>query len=62
MGRAEQHKTRGAGWVHLHVVIDDHSRYLYAEQHPRETPKPTPAVSNAPSSTSASSGSRRRAR
>jgi transposase InsO family protein len=36
MGRAEQHKTRGAGWVYLHVVIDDHSRYLYAEQHPRE--------------------------
>jgi transposase InsO family protein len=36
MGRAEQHKTRGAGWVYLHVVIDDHSRYLYVEQHPRE--------------------------
>jgi transposase InsO family protein len=35
-GRAEQHKTRGAGWVYLHVVIDDHSRYLYLEQHPRE--------------------------
>jgi transposase InsO family protein len=36
MGRAERHKTRGAGWVYLHVVIDDHSRYLYVEQHPRE--------------------------
>jgi hypothetical protein len=24
-GRAEQHKTRGAGWVYLHVVIDDHN-------------------------------------
>lgn len=36
MGRAEQHKTRGAGWVYLHVVIDDHSRYLYVEQHARE--------------------------
>src|SRR3954468_8896242 len=36
MGRAEQHKTRGAGWVYLHVVIDDHSRYLYVEQHGRE--------------------------
>ncbi len=35
-GRAEQHKSRGAGWVYLHVVIDDHSRYLYVEQHPRE--------------------------
>ena len=37
MGRSEQHKTRGAGWVYLHVVIDDHSRYLYVEQHDRET-------------------------
>jgi transposase InsO family protein len=36
MGRAEQHKTRGAGWVYLHVVIDDHSRYLYVEQHAHE--------------------------
>jgi transposase InsO family protein len=36
MGRAEQHKTRGAGWVYLHVVIDDHSRYLYVEQHDHE--------------------------
>jgi transposase InsO family protein len=36
-GRSEQHKTRGAGWVYLHVVIDDHSRYLYVEQHDRET-------------------------
>lgn len=35
-GRAERHKTRGAGWVWLHVVIDDHSRYLYVEQHDRE--------------------------
>ena len=35
-GRAEQHKTRGAGWVYLHVVIDDHSRYLYVEQHDHE--------------------------
>jgi transposase InsO family protein len=36
MGRAERHKTRGAGWVWLHVVIDDHSSYLYLEQHDRE--------------------------
>ena len=35
-GRGEQHKTRGAGWAYLHVVIDDHSRYLYVEQHARE--------------------------
>src|SRR4051794_39326975 len=36
MGRAERHKTRGAGWVYLDVVIDDHSRYLYVDQHDRE--------------------------
>jgi transposase InsO family protein len=34
--RSEQIRTRGAGWVYLHVVIDDHSRYLYVEQHDRE--------------------------
>jgi transposase InsO family protein len=34
--RAEQRRTRGAGWVYLHVVIDDHSRYLYVEQHAHE--------------------------
>jgi transposase InsO family protein len=36
MGRGEQHRTRGAGWVYLHVVIDDHSRYLFVEQHDHE--------------------------
>jgi transposase InsO family protein len=35
-GRAEPHRTRGAGWVYLHVVIDDHSRYAYVEQHDHE--------------------------
>jgi transposase InsO family protein len=34
--RNEQIRNRGAGWVYLHVVIDDHSRYLYVEQHDRE--------------------------
>jgi transposase InsO family protein len=34
--RGERHKTRHAGWVYLHIVIDDHSRYLYVEQHDRE--------------------------
>jgi transposase InsO family protein len=34
--RREEIRTRGAGWVYLHVVIDDHSRYLYVEQHARE--------------------------
>src|SRR3954467_3679200 len=36
MGRAERLRNRGAGWVYLHVVIDDHSRYLYVDQHDRE--------------------------
>jgi transposase InsO family protein len=35
MGRAERHTTRGAGWVYLHVVIDEHSRYRHVEQHDR---------------------------
>src|SRR3954452_11413144 len=34
--RREAIRNRGAGWVYLHVVIDDHSRYLYLEQHARE--------------------------
>jgi len=34
--RGEQILNRGAGWVYLHVVIDEHSRYLYVEQHDRE--------------------------
>jgi transposase InsO family protein len=32
----QHHRNRGAGWVYLHVVIDDHSRYLYVEQHDHE--------------------------
>ena len=35
-GRDGRHRSRGAGWVYLHVVIDDHSRYLYVEQHDHE--------------------------
>jgi transposase InsO family protein len=34
--RTEALRNRGAGYVWLHVVIDDHSRYLYVEQHDRE--------------------------
>ena len=34
--RAEQLRNRGAGYVWLHVIIDDHSRYLYVEQHDHE--------------------------
>jgi transposase InsO family protein len=34
--RSEQLRNRGIGWAYLHVVIDDHSRYLYVEQHARE--------------------------
>jgi transposase InsO family protein len=29
-------RNRGAGWVYLHVVVDDNSRYVYVEQHPLE--------------------------
>ena len=34
--RSERLRNRGIGWAYLHVVIDDHSRWLYVEQHPRE--------------------------
>lgn len=34
--RSGEIRNRGAGWVYLHVVIDDHSRYLYVEQHATE--------------------------
>jgi transposase InsO family protein len=34
--RAEEHKSRGAGWSYLHCVVDDHSRLAYVELHPRE--------------------------
>jgi transposase InsO family protein len=34
--RSEPLRNRGIGWAYLHVVIDDHSRYLYVEQHGRE--------------------------
>ena len=29
-------RSRKVGWVYLHVVIDDHSRLVHVEQHPRE--------------------------
>ena len=29
-------RNRSVGWVYLHVVIDDNSRYAYVEQHSRE--------------------------
>jgi len=31
-GRGEPQRNRGAGWVFIHVAIDDHSRYAYIEQ------------------------------
>jgi len=34
--RSEQLRNRGIGWAYLHVVVDDHSRYLYVEQHDHE--------------------------
>jgi len=35
-GRGEPQRNRGAGWVFIHVAVDDHSRYAYVEQHPDE--------------------------
>jgi len=32
--RSEHHKTRGAGYVFAHCVVDDHSRLAYVELHP----------------------------
>jgi transposase InsO family protein len=29
-------RSRKVGWVYLHVVVDDHSRYAHVEQHPHE--------------------------
>ena len=34
--RSEHLRNRGIGWAYLHVVIDDHSRWLYVEQHDHE--------------------------
>ena len=34
--RANRTRTRGAGWDHLHVVVDDRSRLAYVELHRRE--------------------------
>jgi transposase InsO family protein len=31
--RSERHRSRGAGVVYLHCVVDDHSRLAYVEQH-----------------------------
>jgi transposase InsO family protein len=35
-GRGERQRNRGAGWVFVHVAVDDHSRYTYIEQRPDE--------------------------
>jgi Integrase core domain len=35
-GRGEPQRNRGAGWVFIHVAVDDHSRYAYVEQHADE--------------------------
>jgi hypothetical protein len=31
-GRGEPQRNRGAGWVFVHVAVDDMSRYAYIEQ------------------------------
>jgi transposase InsO family protein len=35
-GRGRLSESRGAGWQHLHVAVDDHSRLAYAELLPRD--------------------------
>jgi transposase len=35
-GRGERQRNRGAGWVFVHVAVDDHSRYTDIEQRPDE--------------------------
>jgi transposase InsO family protein len=35
--RAGMHRSEGAGYVVVHVAVDDHSRYAYVEQHTDET-------------------------
>ena len=32
--RSEEHKSRGAGYVYAHCVVDDHTRLAYVELHP----------------------------
>jgi transposase InsO family protein len=34
--RAEKERNRGVGYDYLHCVLDDHSRAVYVELHPRE--------------------------
>lgn len=36
VGRGGLPESKGAGWQHLHVAIDDHSRLAYAELLPRD--------------------------
>jgi transposase InsO family protein len=37
LGREHKHdRSRGMGWEHLHVVVDDHSRLAYVELHGRD--------------------------
>jgi transposase InsO family protein len=43
-GRSEQARNRGAGYIWLHCVVDDHSRYAYVEQAHDETGATAAAV------------------
>ena len=42
--RSQQHRSRGAGKLFLHCVVDDHSRYAYVEQHHDERGETAAAV------------------
>ena len=45
------------GYVYLHCVVDDHSRYAYVEQHQTRAGRPRPRCWGGPSSTSPRSAS-----
>ena len=55
--RRRRHRNRDAGWQHLHVAIDDHSRLAYAELLPSERADDCAASSPAPSPASATTES-----
>ena len=42
--RTERNRNRGAGYVWLHCVVDDHSRYAYVEERPDQAAATAAAV------------------
>jgi len=42
--RTERNRNRGAGYVWLHCIVDDHTRYAYVEQRPDQNAATAAAV------------------